>query len=189
MVSEIYICRHGATAWSKSGQHTGRSDIPLTEEGHAQALALKGPLSQVQFSAIYSSPSQRAARTAHLAGFPHATLMDDLLEWDYGEYDGKTTLDIRKQIPNWSVFSSPILGGESLEEIGERAKRFLKVAHAHEGKILFFSSAHISRIIAVLWLGWPASYAKHLVLSPGSLSILGFERETPCLIRWNQQIS
>jgi len=184
-LQEIYICRHGATAWSKSGQHTGLTDLPLLEEGRQQALALKSTLSQQVFSAVYSSPLQRAVETAHLAGYTALQLTPALIEWDYGEYEGKTTADIQKTIPNWNIFDFPVIGGESVEHIQARAHEFLQSLQQHEGKVLLFSSGHISRVLGAVWLGLSARHAKHFALSTASMSILGFERSTPCLKLWN----
>ena len=182
---EVYLCRHGATAWSVSGQHTGRSDIPLTDEGRKEARRLKLLLGGETFSAVYSSPVKRAIETALLAGFPDPVLSNSLLEWDYGQYEGKTTAEIRKERPHWNVFDDGVIAGESLEQIERRAKLFLNSLKQHDGKVLLFSSGHISRILGVVWIGLPARAAKHFTLTTASLSILGFEHDYPSLIRWN----
>lgn len=128
---------------------------------------------------------QRAVETAHLAGYPSPILTDALLEWNYGEYEGKTTAEIRKKDPTWTVFDSPIPKGESLQQIEQRAQEFLASLQDHEGSILLFSSGHISRVLGAVWIGLSAYYAKHLALSTASVSVLGFEREAPCLLLWN----
>jgi probable phosphoglycerate mutase len=184
----LYLGRHGETEWSLSGQHTGRTDLPLTENGERQAQALGERLGGVAFAAVLTSPSQRAVRTAMLAGFGAAAAVDpDLAEWDYGAYEGRRTAEILKERPDWQLFRDGAPGGESPDEIGARADRLVARIRAAHGNVLVVSSAHISRVLAARWLGLPASGGRYLVLSTASLSILGYEHNLaePVIRLWN----
>ncbi len=183
----IVFVRHGQTEWALSGKHTGRTDIPLTEQGQQQAKAVASLLQNFCFEKAFVSPLQRAKNTFILSGLKVNHELDtDLYEWDYGNYEGLTKEQISLQDPNWSVFTKGALGGESVSQIEARADRMLKKAREIEGDVVFFSSGHILRAIACRFLKQPLSLGKHLVLSTGSLSVLGFDREDPAILLWNQ---
>lgn len=184
----VYLARHGETAWSLSGQHTGVTDLPLTERGEENARLLGQRLRGMQFAAVYSSPLQRALRTCELAGFgPLAQLDPELTEWNYGDYEGLTTADILVRNPDWSLFRDGCPGGESPEQIGARADRVLARVKAHQANVLLFSSGHILRVIGSRWLGLPAGGARYFLLSTASLSELGYEHNfsEPVHRLWN----
>lgn len=187
---QIYLIRHGETLWSKSKQHTGRTDIPLTPEGEKEAKKLLLFLKNKSFEKVYCSPLIRAQKTCELAGYLNqAELADELLEWDYGDYEGKTTQEIRKSKPNWDLFKDGVLNGETLEEASQRADQILKKCTQVKGDVALFSSGHISRIIGSRWLKLNPNLAKHLKLSTASVSILGYEHEWRVLSSWNIQPS
>jgi broad specificity phosphatase PhoE len=184
----FYLGRHGETAWSLSGQHTGRTDLPLTETGEHQAQALGRRLRGLGFAKVMTSPSQRAVRTCELAGFGAGAEIDpDLAEWDYGAYEGRRTADILAEHPDWQLFRDGAPGGETPEQIGVRADRVVARIRAVGANVLAVSSAHISRVLAARWLGLPASGGRYLVLGTASLSILGYEhnRSEPVIRLWN----
>jgi broad specificity phosphatase PhoE len=184
----LYIIRHGETAWSASGQHTGRSDIPLTEQGERNALCLAPTLSKTTFSAVFTSPSHRARRTAELAGFGAKAMVEPgLAEWDYGKYEGLTTAQILAQNPGWDLFRDGCPCGESVADISARADRVLTHLRRMSGNILLFSSGHISRVIATRWLGLDAAAGRLFSLGTASLSILGNEHASPSMILWNDR--
>ena len=182
---EIYLCRHGETEWSLSGQHTSHTDIPLTEKGKQQALLLGKRLASTHFDAVYSSPMQRSSETCRLARFK-PILDPDLREWDYGQYEGLKYEEIRKKDPHWNLFLRGAPEGESLEEVSHRADRFLKKIMNKEGKIAVFSHGHFSRVLAVRWLGLEVGSARFFILGVASLSILGRERSQPVIALWNE---
>ena len=181
---EVYILRHGQTAWSVSGQHTGHTDIPLTDEGRRQAEALGKRLQGIHFDHVWTSPSQRAQKTAEVAGLK-ATVDPDLAEWDYGAYEGLTTPQIQEKIPRWTLFTEGASQGESVAQMTARATRVVARLRATGGRIALVSSGHISRAIAACWLGFTAAEGRCLLLSTASLSILGYEHQTPVLVAWN----
>lgn len=185
----LYLARHGETPWSLSGQHTGGTDLPLTENGERQAHALGGRLSGIRFAKVLSSPSQRAMRTCELAGFGAATEpVPDLAEWDYGHYEGRRTAEILAERPNWRLFRDGAPGGESFEQVGARADRAVARIRSIGGNVLVVSSAHISRVLAASWLGLPVAGGRYFYLSTASLSILGFEHDNidePIVRLWN----
>ena len=184
---KIYLIRHGETDWSLSGRHTGRTDIPLTEQGQIQAKQLADYLKGLGVQKVFSSPSQRAKETCRLAGFlSHAIVDEELHEWDYGEYEGMTTAEIRKSAPLWTIFSQGAPGGESIGDMGQRVNQVMGRLRSIPGDVLIFSSGHFLRSLAARWLGMPVAFGEHLVLSPASISILGFEKEVPALLAWNQ---
>ncbi len=184
---KIYLIRHGETDWSLSGRHTGRTDIPLTEQGQIQAKQLADYLKGLGVQKVFSSPSQRAKETCRLAGFlSHAIIDEELHEWDYGEYEGMTTAEIRKSAPLWTIFSQGAPGGESIGDMGQRVNQVMGRLRSIPGDVLIFSSGHFLRSLAARWLGMPVAFGEHLVLSPASISILGFEKEVPALLAWNQ---
>jgi broad specificity phosphatase PhoE len=184
----LSLARHGETAWTLSGQHTGRSDIPLTARGEKNALSLGKRLRGERFAAVFTSPLSRARRTCELAGYSGSAQIDpNLVEWDYGEYDGKTSAEIRRTRPDWNLFRDGCPGGESLEEVAARADRVVARVRAVSGDVLVFSHSHFLRVLAVRWLGLPGADARYLVLSTASLSVLGYEHslEEPAIRLWN----
>jgi probable phosphoglycerate mutase len=185
----VYLARHGETAWTLSGQHTGRTDLPLTERGEQQARALGQRLRGASFVKAFTSPSQRARRTAELAGFSNLAEVDpDLAEWDYGEYEGRRTADILAERPGWFLFRDGAPGGETPDQTGARADRVVQRIRAIGGNVLIFSSAHILRVLAARWLGLDAADGRYFVLGTSSLSILGYEHNLaePVIRLWNE---
>src|SRR5216110_3859390 len=173
----VYLARHSETAWSLTGQHTGLTDLPLTERGESNARRLRERLSDVTFARVFTSPLQRAARTCELAGFGAVAEIDpDLVEWDYGEYEGRRTADILKERPDWELFRDGCPGGESPGQVGTRADRVVSRVRGIQGDVLIFSSGHFIRVLAARWLGLEAGAAgRHFLLSTASLSALGYE--------------
>jgi broad specificity phosphatase PhoE len=185
---EIYLVRHGETEWSKSGRHTGRTDIPLTPAGEEGARHIAVRLQDLSFTAVWSSPSQRAYNTCKLAGFgANAVKKDDLAEWDYGAYEGVTTKDILAQNPGWQLFRDGCPNGERASDVGARADRIVAGLRAQSGNVLIFSSAHFLRVLAARWLGLPPEDARCFVLDTASISTLGYEHDLtePVVRRWN----
>jgi probable phosphoglycerate mutase len=184
-----YLARHGETAWSLSGQHTGLTDIPLTERGEEAARGLGMRLKGIAFATVFTSPLQRAARTCALAGFGAVAEIDrDLVEWDYGEFEGLTTREIQLRRPGWSLFRDGCPGGETLADIGARADRVVQRVRNVNGNVLIFSSGHILRVLAARWLGQDVSSGRHLVLGTAALCTLGYEhdRSEPVIRLWNE---
>jgi broad specificity phosphatase PhoE len=187
---EITLVRHGETAWSLSGQHTGRSDIPLTENGEAAARALAPRLSGLSFSAVWTSPSQRARNTCVLAGFgERAVVQPDLAEWDYGAYEGITTKEILLKGPDWRLFRDGCPDGEAVSDISARADRIIAELRRANAPILIFSSSHFLRVLGARWLGLPAEEGCRFILDTTSISVLGYEHDLtePVIRRWNQK--
>src|SRR5215470_425206 len=185
----IYLARHGETAWTVSGQHTGRTDLPLTESGERNGRALGARLHGLTFAKVFTSPLQRASRTCELAGFGDAAERDpNLMEWDYGEYEGRRTVEIHTQRPDWQLFRDGCPGGESPAEIGARADRVISRVRAVQGQVLLFSSAHFLRVLAARWLGLEASAGRYFLLETASLSALGYEHglAEPAICLWNE---
>jgi broad specificity phosphatase PhoE len=185
----IYLARHGETAWSLSGQHTGRTDLPLTERGERNARALGQRLRRLAFVKVFTSPLQRAVRTCELAGFGAVAEIDpDLVEWDYGQYEGRRTAEIHAERPDWQLFRDGCPGGESADQIGARADRVVGRLRAIKGEVLVFSSGHFLRVFAARWLGLDASAGRYLLLSTASLSALGYEHNLtePAIRLWNE---
>jgi probable phosphoglycerate mutase len=184
---QIWLVRHGETEWSLSGHHTGRTDIPLTDAGLRQAEALGRHLSGHAFARVLTSPLARARETCRLAGFGEAAeATDDLREWDYGIYEGRTTADIRKTEPGWSIWTTAVDQGESVEHVGERARRVIDQATTASGDVALFAHAHILRILAACWLELPPVAGRLLALGTASISVLGYERETRVISVWNR---
>ncbi len=184
----VYLARHGETAWTLTGQHTGLTDLPLTERGERNARRLEERLRGVTFAKVFTSPLQRATRTCELAGFGSVAEIDrDLLEWNYGEYEGRLTTDIHKERPQWQLFRDGCPGGESPDEVGTRADRVVKRVRAVEGDVLVFSSAHFLRVFAARWLGLDTAFGRYFVLSTASLSALGYEHNLsqPVIRLWD----
>jgi probable phosphoglycerate mutase len=185
---QIYLARHGETAWSLSGQHTGLTDIPLTSHGEANARSLGQRLQGTRFAKVLTSPLQRAKRTCELAGFgAQAEIDHELMEWNYGDYEGQRTADIRKQRPDWFLFRDGCPGGESVQAIAARADRLIERLRALGGDVLLFSHGHFLRVPGARWLGLPAGDGRLLLLTTASLSIMGYEhnRNEPVLRLWN----
>ncbi len=183
---EIVLVRHGETEWSATGRHTSHTDLPLTEAGRRRAAGLAGALEGWGFSLVLCSPLRRARETCELAGFgARAEIWDDLREWDYGEYEGLTTPEIRAANAGWSLWRDGCRGGESPAEVGRRADRTLERLRGAGGDALAFAHGHILRVIAARWLGMAPSAGARFALSAGALGVLGYERETEVLERWN----
>ncbi len=184
----LYLARHGETAWSLSGQHTGLTDLPLTERGEQNARRLGERLKGLRFARVFTSPLQRAARTCELAGFGGAAEVDrDLLEWDYGKYEGRKTVDIYKERPGWFIFRDGCPEGETVEQIGSRADRVVSRVRTIEGDVLLFSSGHFLRVLAARWLGLPPGHGRYFLLSTASLSALSYEHNLsqPAIRLWD----
>ncbi|HKB38602.1 MAG TPA: histidine phosphatase family protein [Gemmataceae bacterium] len=172
----VYLARHGETAWSLSGQHTGLTDLALTERGERNARRLGERLRGLSFAKVYTSPLVRAARTCELAGFRGVAEVDrDLLEWNYGDYEGRRTSEIRAQRPDWQLFRDGCPGGETPEQVGVRADRVVSRARAIQGNVLLFSSGHCLRVLAARWLGLEPGAGRYFLLSTASVSALGYE--------------
>ncbi len=188
---ELWLVRHGETEWSLSGAHTSRTDIPLTDHGRQRAEELRDHLKDTHFAKVLVSPMGRARETCDIAGFGAQAVVDqDLLEWDYGEAEGKTTQDMRARYgPQWSVWTSSLAGGETVEHVGERADAVINRALDSvppDGKVALFAHAHILRILAARWIGLEARGGQHFGLGTGSLSVLGWERESRVISHWNR---
>ncbi len=189
VLSRVYLVRHGETAWSLSGQHTGRTDIPLTERGEQDAAKLGEQLRAVRFSRVFTSPRQRARRTCGLVGFEAvAEIEPDLAEWDYGDFEGQQSADIRKGRPDWNLFRDGCPRGESPAQVSDRADRLIVRLRTWLGEIAIFSYGHFGRVLGARWIGLPVGQAQHLLLSTASLSILGYEHnlaEKSAIVLWN----
>ena len=185
----IYLARHGETAWSLSGQHTGITDLPLTEAGERTARRLAGRLAGLTFCKVFTSPLQRAKRTCELAGFGAVAEMDrDLVEWNYGQYEGRTGAEIRAERPDWQLFRDGCPGGELPQQVAVRADRVVSRVRAVQGNVLLFSSGHFIRVLACRWIGVePTVNARSFMLSTASLSALGYEHDfsRPVIRLWN----
>ena len=185
----VYLARHGETAWTVTGQHTGRTDLPLTERGERNARRLGERLRGATFTRVWTSPLQRAARTCELAGFGAVAAAEpDLVEWDYGRYEGRTSAEIHVDRPDWRVFRDGGPGGETPAQVGERADRVVARVRAVSGDVLLFSSAHFLRTFAARWLGLEPAAGRYLLLGTASLSVLGYEhdRSEPAIRLWNE---
>ncbi len=186
---KIYLARHGETEWTITGQHTGRIDIPLTELGKSNAVKLGERLEGLTFASVYTSPLLRARQTCDLAGFSAVAQNDpDLMEWNYGAYEGRTTVDIQKERPDWYIFRDGCPEGETIDEIAARASRVVaRLKTANTGNILIFSHGHFLCFVAASWLGLSAADARFFVLAPTSLSTIGYARglEQPVIRLWN----
>jgi probable phosphoglycerate mutase len=184
--NHVVLVRHAETAWSRSGQHTSFTDIPLTEAGREVARGLAPTLASWDFSLVLASPLQRAHETAELAGFGAMVQLDaGLTEWNYGEYEGITTAEIREKVPGWTVFTHPCPGGETADDVTARVDTVLARAHAADGDVAIFAHGHIGRVIVSRWNRLAATEGKHFVLSTGCLTVLGWERESPAILRLN----
>ncbi len=188
-LKEIWLVRHGETEWSISGAHTGRTDIPLTQRGQERAESIRKYLNKRMFDRVLVSPRLRAKETCRIAGYGDMAIVNDnLCEWDYGIYEGKKTIEIRQEIPDWSIWTHPIPDGESIHQVAARARAIIKIAQETGGSIALFSHGHFLRIFVATWLGLPPEIGKHFVLSTGSVSVLGFEREEHVVVSWNRAL-
>ncbi len=182
------LVRHGQTEWSRDLRHTGRTDVPLTEEGKRQARAVGAALRGREFALVLSSPLLRALDTSRLAGF-EPEVRDDLAEWDYGEYDGLTTPEIRKQVPDWTIWRYGALGGETVEQLAVRADRMIAELLRVDGDVIVFSHGHFLRVLTARWLELGAAEGRLFALDSGTLSMLGFERDQRVIRSWNVPVS
>ena len=184
---EILLARHGETEWSASGQHTGTTDVPLTGEGCRQAEQLGPRLRGREFAAVLSSPLQRALETCRLAGLgERCETRAELVEWDYGDYEGKTTPEIRETVPGWSVWTHSVPGGETAAEVGARVDRVIDELGALAGDAVVFAHGHLLRVMGARWIGLAPENGALLALNTGTLSVLGWERERRVVRRWNE---
>ena len=182
-----WLVRHGETEWARLGRHTGRTDIPLTDLGRQQATAVAAKLVGHRFGLVLSSPLSRALDTARLAGYPKTVqTTDDLLEWDYGADEGRTTAEIRVDRPGWSIWNDGPDGGESIEDVGARVDRVIARVRGQSGDALLFAHAHVLRILTARWIDQAPTLGRALVLSTATVSVLGWEREQPVIERWNE---
>ncbi len=186
MSREIWLIRHGETAWSLSGAHTGKTDIPLTAEGERRAALLITRLAGLDFDLVLTSPLQRAKDTARIAGFGESALADpDLVEWNYGDYEGLSTPEIRQTRPGWHLWDDGVPNGETVEQVGLRVARVIARAAAVQGNTLLFAHGHLLRILTAVYLGLPARDGRLFALGTAAVSVLGYERATPVILRWN----
>lgn len=182
----IFVIRHGETEWSLSGAHTGRTDLPLTSEGEKKALRIRDVLAGHKFALVLTSPLERARRTCEIAGFGDEAQIDpNLLEWDYGSYEGLKTDDIRKQRPDWSLWRDGVPGGETVGQVGARALDVIDRARQSDGDVALFAHGHILRILAACWLDLPSEDGKLFRLDTAGIGILGYEHENRVIGRWN----
>ena len=187
---KLYLIRHGETEWSRDGKHTGVTDVPLTDHGRQTARSLQPVLARQQFVLVLTSPLQRARETCELAGLAKLSRVEpDLMEWNYGEYEGLTTKNIQSARPGWSVFHHGCPGGESPEQVAARADRVLAKVRATVGNVALFAHGHILRVIAARWVNQPPSFGERLLLDTGTLSVLGYYYDTPALKTWNAPLA
>ena len=185
-MARLWLVRHGETAWSRSGQHTSHTDLPLEPDGRTQAEAAGALLAGTQFALVLSSPRARAVETSTVAGWgDRIEICDDLTEWDYGDYEGRTTDDIRIDRPGWSLWVDGVPAGETAAEVGRRADRVIDRARSAGGDVLCFAHGHLLRVLAARWVGLPPIGGRLLTLDAGSVSVLGWERDVPVIDRWN----
>jgi broad specificity phosphatase PhoE len=182
---ELWVIRHGETEWSRDGRHTSVTDLPLTERGVEVARELAPRLAGVDFDLVLTSPRTRARVTAELAGFSGAEVDEDLAEWAYGDFEGITTPEIRERVPGWTVWTHACPGGETAQQVSDRLDRVIKRAQAGEGRTLVFAHGHSLRALTARWLDLPVTDGRLFKLDTSTLSVLGFERETPVILRWN----
>jgi broad specificity phosphatase PhoE len=190
MPGEIWLIRHGETEWSRSGAHTGRTDIPLTEAGRARAKAIGGYLAGRRFALVLTSPLERARETCRLAGYGGVAQVDpDLREWDYGDYEGRTTAEIRELNPAWAIWKDGVRNGETVAQVGARAARVIERAERAGGDVALFAHGHLLRILTAVWLELDPVAGKLFALDTASISTLGYERENRVITRWNLSAS
>ena len=187
---KVYLLRHGETEWSLNGRHTGVTDIPLTENGRVAARLLKPILAKVTFTWVLTSPLQRARETCELAGLGQfANVEPDLIEWNYGEYEGLKTEQIRSTRPGWSVFRDGCPGGESPEQVGARADRVITKVRTAAGNVALFGHGHFTRVLAARWINLSANYGENFLLDTATLNVLGYYRESPAFMIWNAPLA
>jgi len=190
MLRELWLIRHGETEWSRSGAHTGRTDLPLTGAGRENAAAIGRWLAGRPFAMVLTSPLERARETCRLAGYGGAAQVDpNLAEWNYGDYEGRTTPQIQQERPGWSLWKDGVLNGENIADVAARADAVVERALAADGAVALFAHGHILRILAARWLGLPPVSGKLFALGTASVSTLGFEHETRVISRWNLSLS
>ena len=187
---EVVLVRHGETEWSRAGRHTGRTDVPLTEQGRRQAEAVGAALRDRDFALVLTSPLGRALETCRLAGFGEgAQSRDELMEWDYGAYEGRTTAEVREERPGWTLWRDGVPGGETIEQVGERVDRVLDEIRALDGEALLFAHGHVLRVLTARWLELEPDAGRLFALDPATLSMLGYEREAPVIQLWNEAVA
>jgi probable phosphoglycerate mutase len=187
--SEVLLVRHGETEWSRSGQHTGTTDIPLTENGRRAAKLLEPILSRKELALVLASPLRRALETCELAGLGGRVQVDpDLVEWNYGEYEGLTPTEIHRITPGWMIFTDGCPGGESPEQVGARVDRLIARVRATGGRVALFGHGHVFRVFAARWIGLPPTHGRHFLLDTSTLNVLAYYRGTPALKCWNAPI-
>jgi broad specificity phosphatase PhoE len=185
---EVVLVRHGETEWSREGKHTGRTDVSLTEHGRRQAEAVGAALRGRRFALVLTSPLARALETCRLAGFGDVAVQrHELREWDYGAYEGRTTIEIRKEVLGWTLWRDGVPEGETIDEVANRVDRVIAELRSVPGKALLFAHGHVLRVLAARWLGLEPQAGALLALDPASISVLGYERETPVIRLWNQR--
>jgi probable phosphoglycerate mutase len=186
MSAELWLIRHGETEWSLSGAHTGRTDLPLTSAGREKAAALKRRLDGRKFALVLTSPLQRARETCQLAGYDDAAQIEpNLCEWDYGDYEGRTSEQIRSEVPSWSVWTHAVPNGETIDQVAARARATIERASKAKGDVALFAHGHILRVLAACWLDLPPACGRLFALATASVSVLGYERDTRVITRWN----
>jgi len=183
--SQLWLVRHGPTEWSENGRHTSTTDLPLLPRGEEVARGLAPRLTETPFAQVLTSPRRRARRTAELAGFGHAEVDEDLVEWAYGDYEGITTPEIRETVPGWTVWTGGCPGGETPTEVGARLDRVVERVRAASGATLVFAHGHSLRVLTARWLGLPVRDGRLFRLDTATVSVLGYERESPVVLRWN----
>jgi probable phosphoglycerate mutase len=182
---ELWLVRHGETEWSRDGRHTSTTDLDLTENGVEVARALRERLAGESFDLVLSSPRHRALRTAVLAGVDDVHIDADLVEWDYGDYEGVTTSEIRETVPDWTVWTHPTPGGETADQVSERLDRVVTRVREHGGRVLVFGHGHALRALTARWIEQPVSEGRFFKLDTATVSALGYERDFPVVLRWN----
>jgi probable phosphoglycerate mutase len=184
----LFVIRHGATEWSRSGQHTGHTDIPLLPEGEAQARATGQLLADHEFALVLTSPLQRARRTCELVGLAdQAQVEPNLIEWDYGDYEGITSAEIHQTVPGWTVWTGAVPGGETIEQVAARADAVIERALAADGDTIVFAHGHILRLITARWCELDPVEGRRFVLDPATLCVLGWEHESRAILQWNNR--
>ena len=183
--SELWLVRHGETEWSRDGRHTSVTDLPLTEHGIEVAGQLADRLQGNRFDLVLTSPRARARRTAELSGHPEAEVVEDLAEWAYGDYEGISTAEIRKTVEGWTVWTHPSPAGESADEVSARLSRVAERVRGGPGRTLVFGHGHALRALTAVWLGLPVTEGRLFRLDTATVSVLGFERDVPVILRWN----
>jgi broad specificity phosphatase PhoE len=186
---EVVLVRHGETEWSRDGKHTGHTDVLLTERGQEQAQVVGDALRSRDFAVVLTSPLGRARDTCRLAGFgEQARTRDELMEWDYGAYEGRTTPEIREERPGWTLWRDDVPGGETIEQVAARVDRLIEVIRGADGDVLLFAHGHVLRVLTARWLGLEPHAGRLFALDPATLSTLGYERETPVIRLWNERV-